>query len=128
MASPHPLSIANFRAYLAARLAATLAQYAMILIIGWQTYNIARETMGPAAGAAQLGLIGLFQFLPLFLLTPLVGWVADHVDRRNVARATVALQTLCAATLAAFTWADTMTLPGAVRATPRVHGALEISR
>ncbi|MBA3677141.1 MAG: MFS transporter [Sphingosinicella sp.] len=109
--APHPLSIPNFRAYLAARLAATLAQYGMILIIGWQTYNIARESMGPAAGAAQLGFIGLFQFLPLFLLTPLVGWVADHVDRRNVARATVALQTLCAAGLAAFTWADAMTLP-----------------
>lgn len=110
-AHPHPLSIPNFRAYIAARLSATLAQYAMILIIGWQTYNIARETMGPAAGAAQLGLIGLFQFLPLFFLTPLVGWVADHVDRRNVARATVALQILCAGTLAAFTWADAMSLP-----------------
>ena len=109
-AHPHPLSIANFRAYVAARLAATLAQYAMILIIGWQTYNIARETMGPSASAAQLGLIGLLQFLPLFLLTPVVGWVADHVDRRNVARATVALQALCAAALAAFTWADTMSL------------------
>ena len=82
---PHPLSIPNFRAYWAARLTATLAQYGMILIIGWQTYNIARETMGPSASAAQLGLIGLLQFLPLFFLTPLVGWVADHIDRRNVA-------------------------------------------
>lgn len=110
-AAPHPLSIPNFRAYWAARLTATLAQYSMILIIGWQTYNIARETMGPSASAAQLGLIGLFQFLPLFLLTPLVGWVADHVDRRNVARATVGLQALCAAALAAFTWHDAMSLP-----------------
>jgi MFS family permease len=108
---PHPLSIGNFRAYLAARLTATLAQYSMILIIGWQTYNIARETMGPSASAAQLGLIGLLQFLPLFFLTPLVGWVADHVDRRNVARLTVALQILCAAALAAFTSAGAMTLP-----------------
>lgn len=111
MAHPHPLSIPNFRAYWAARLTATLGQYAMILIIGWQTYNIARETMGPSASAAQLGLIGLLQFLPLFFLTPLVGWVADHIDRRNVARATMGLQIICAATLAAFTWHDAMTLP-----------------
>ncbi len=110
-APPHPLRIPNFRAYLAARLSATLAQYAMILIIGWQTYNIARETMSPAASAAQLGLIGLFQFVPLFLLTPLVGWVADHMDRRNVARATLALQVICAAVLAWFTWDDAVSLP-----------------
>ena len=110
-AHPHPLTIPNFRAYWAARLSSTLAQYGMILIIGWQTYNIARESMGPSASAAQLGFIGLLQFLPLFFLTPAVGWVADHMDRRNVARATVALQTLCAATLAAFTWADAMSLP-----------------
>src|SRR3546814_512725 len=88
-AHPHPLSIPNFRAYWAARLTATLAQYGMILIIGWQTYNIARETMGPSASAAQLGFIGLLQFLPLFFLTPAVGWVADHMNRRDVARATV---------------------------------------
>jgi MFS family permease len=111
MTAPHPFRIANFRAYWATRLTATLALYAMILVIGWQTYNIARETMGPSASAAQLGLIGLLQFLPLFFLTPVVGWVADHVDRRRVAMATVALQALCAAGLAAFTWAEAMSLP-----------------
>lgn len=108
---PEPLRIPAFRAYWVARLSATLAQYAMILIIGWQVYSIARETMGIERAALQLGLIGLFQFLPLFLLTPVVGWVADHVDRRNVARATVGLQILCAGALAAFTWAETISLP-----------------
>jgi MFS family permease len=109
--NPHPLKIPAFRAYLLARLTATLAQFAMILVIGWQVYSIARRTMGIQEAALQLGLIGLFQFLPLFFLTPLVGWVADHVDRRNVARATVALQIACAGALAAFTWAGTMSLP-----------------
>ena len=44
----------------------TLAQYAMLLIIGWQTYNIARDSglsVGEASG--QLALIGLLQFLRL---------------------------------------------------------------
>lgn len=108
---PEPLRIPAFRAYVLARLTATLAQFAMILIIGWQVYSIARETMGIERAALQLGLIGLFQFLPLFFLTPVVGWVADHVDRRNVARATVALQALTAGALAAFTWADALSLP-----------------
>ncbi|HAL89197.1 MAG TPA: MFS transporter, partial [Erythrobacter sp.] len=38
-----PLRIANFRAYWLSRLSMTLAQYAMMLIIGWQTYNLARD-------------------------------------------------------------------------------------
>ena len=63
---PHPFRIANFRAYFAARFAMTLAQNAMIIVIGWQTYTIARQTMSPSAAAAQLGLIGLLQFVPLW--------------------------------------------------------------
>jgi len=109
--TPSPLRIPAFRNYVLARLTATLAQFAMILIIGWQVYSIARETMGIQGAALQLGLIGLFQFLPLFFLTPVVGWVADHVDRRNVARATVGLQALLAAALAGFTWTDSLSLP-----------------
>ena len=47
----------------------TLAQYAMLLIIGWQTYNIARDGgMNIAEASGQLALIGLLQFLPLFEL------------------------------------------------------------
>src|SRR3546814_2572490 len=57
-----------------------------------QAYNIARESMSPSAAAAQLGFIGLAQFLPLFLLTPVTGWMADRFDRRYIARCTLALQ------------------------------------
>ena len=110
-AAPHPFRIANFRYYWTARLTATLAQSAMMLIIGWQVYNIAREDgLGVAAASARLGLIGLIQFLPLFALTPVTGWVADRVDRRQIARATIALQVLCAAALAYATWAGTVGL------------------
>jgi MFS family permease len=111
MAAPHPFRIANFRYYWTARLSATLAQAAMMLIIGWQVYNIAREDgLGVAAASARLGLIGLIQFLPLFALTPVTGWVADRIDRRQIARATIALQILCAAALAYATWAGTIDL------------------
>jgi MFS family permease len=110
-AAPHPFRIANFRYYWTARLTATLAQSAMMLIIGWQVYNIARaDGLGVAAASARLGLIGLIQFLPLFALTPVTGWVADRIDRRQIARATIALQILCAAALAYATWAGTIGL------------------
>lgn len=105
-----PFAIPAFRYYWTARLATMLAQSAMLLIIGWQVYNIARLTMSPAAAAAQIGFIGLIQFVPLFVLTPITGWLADRVDRRWIARATAALQILCAAILAAFTQAEAMTL------------------
>ena len=60
----------------------TLGQYAMILIIGWQTYNLARDAgLSIAAASGQLALIGLLQFLPLFILTPFTGLAADKFDR-----------------------------------------------
>lgn len=108
---PHPLRFRDFRFYLIARLSTNIAQYAMILVIGWQAYDIARRTMETKAAAAQLGFIGLAQFLPLFFLTPLSGWVADHYDRRRIAQATAFLQLLCAAALGIATHQGWISLP-----------------
>ena len=83
---PEPLKIPDFRAFWLARLTTTIAQMAMVIVIGWQVYDIARQTMDIRDAAFQLGLIGLVQFVPLFLLTPISGWTADRLDRRYVAR------------------------------------------
>jgi MFS family permease len=107
----HPLRFANFRAYIVARLAVVIAQNGMMLVLGWQAYNIARQTMGPQASAAQLGLIGLAQFLPLFLLTPVSGWVADHFDRRMVVRSTLSLIVVSTGLLAFATYEGWVSLP-----------------
>ena len=113
MSTPsHPLKIANFRAYWVGRFTMTLGQYAMMLIIGWQTYNLARDGgMSVAEASGQLALIGLLQFVPLFLLTPFSGLAADRLDRRRVAQATVALQLACAAALAWLTRTEDLSLP-----------------
>ncbi|MBA3667251.1 MAG: MFS transporter [Sphingomonas sp.] len=107
---PDPLRIPAFRSYWVARLAATIAQMAMVIVIGWQVYDIARQTMDVNAAALRLGLIGVVQFVPLFCLSLVAGWVADHVDRRFVARAAVALELACAATLAVIAWQGAMSL------------------
>lgn len=107
---PEPLRIPAFRHYFVARLTATIAQMAMVVIIGWQVYDIARQTMGVEAAALRLGLIGVVQFVPLFALTLVAGWAADRVDRRYVARAAVALELGCAATLAMVASAGVMSL------------------
>jgi len=107
---PEPLRIPAFRYFWMARLCATIAQMAMVIVIGWQVYDIARETMGLKEAALRLGIIGLVQFLPLFLLTLVTGWTADRVDRRWIARAAIALELACAAALAWFAWHRTTTL------------------
>jgi len=107
---PEPLRIAAFRHYWIARLTNTIAQMAMVIVIGWQVYDIARHTMGLKEAALRLGIIGLVQFIPLFLLTLVTGWTADRVDRRWIARASVMLELGCAAALACFAWRHTTTL------------------
>ena len=106
---PEPFRIPAFRAYWLARLTSTIAQMAMIIVIGWQVYDLARETMGLKEAALRLGLIGLVQFAPLFALTLVTGWTADRIDRRWIARAAVALELACALALAWFAWSGTTT-------------------
>ena len=107
----HPLTIPNFRAYWLSRLAGTIAVSAQGIILGWQVYGIARQTMDVREAAFMLGMIGLAQFLPLFLLTPVVGLIADSFDRRWIVRGTTALLTLNAAMLGWLTWSGQLSLP-----------------
>ncbi len=107
---PEPLRIPAFRYFWLARLATTIGQMAMVIVIGWQVYDIARHTMGLKEAALRLGIIGVVQFVPLFLLTLVTGWTADRLDRRWIARASVALECACALTLAYFAWTHGTTL------------------
>lgn len=109
-AASSPFAIRDFRLYWTARLASTIGSMAMVIVIGWQVYDIARETMGVRDAAFQLGLIGIVQFVPLFALTLITGWAADRVDRRWIARGSIALEVGCAAALAWLAYAGTTTL------------------
>jgi len=82
----------------------------MVIVIGWQVYDIARATMGLKEAAFRLGIIGLVQFVPLFLLTLVSGWTADRLDRRWIARAAVALELGCAVALGWLAWSHSTTL------------------
>src|SRR3954452_1500516 len=108
---PHPLAIRDFRFYWVARLASTIAQMSMVIVIGWRFYDIPRRTMDLHHAALQLGLIGVVQFVPLFVLTLITGWTADRIDRRHIARASIALELLCAAVLGGLAWTHSTTLP-----------------
>ena len=105
MPSPSPFAIADFRFYWVARLASTIAQ----MMHGDRDRLAGLRhrpplTMGLKAASFQLGLIGVVQFVPLFALTLVTGWTADRLDRRSIARATIALELLCAAILGWLAW------------------------
>ena len=108
-----PLSYRDYRLYWMSRFMAVMATMAIVVIIGWQVYDVARSDYGmtPKQAAFQLGLLGLAQFVPLFLLTPVAGWVADRFERRTVACTANMIDMLVALTLAWATWSDTLNLP-----------------
>jgi MFS family permease len=107
---PSPFSFPEYRKFWLARLSSTLASNCMVVVIGWQTYDVARRTMAPHEAAMQLGLIGVAQFLPLAALTLFTGLVADRVDRRWIARGTAFLEMMCAGTLALLAYRESTTL------------------
>lgn len=108
-----PLSYADFRFFWFARFTAVMATMAMVVVIGWQTYDLARSDYGmsPRDAAFQLGLLGLFQFVPLALMTPVAGWVADRFERRRVAQFANMIDLGIALTLGLMTASDSLTLP-----------------
>ncbi|TNE67815.1 MAG: MFS transporter [Alphaproteobacteria bacterium] len=91
----HPFAFASYRFFWTARLLAMLAHSATVVSLGWYVYDLARQTMDVRDSAFLLGLIGLVQFLPVMLLSPLAGYAADRFDRRNVVRLTLLGQFLC---------------------------------
>lgn len=80
-----PFAYQNFRLFWIARMASMLSQSSLVIALGWLVYDVARRTMDVGEAAFQLGLIGLVQFVPMFVLTPLTGWMADRYDRRHMA-------------------------------------------
>lgn len=99
----HPLQIRDYRLYWLTRFIATCATVGMVVVIGAQTYQIARTVHGlsEARSAFLLGVLGLVQFIPFLLLTPVAGLLADRMDRRWVTACACAVDLLIALVLAA---------------------------
>ncbi|NHM31195.1 MFS transporter [Bacillus sp. C11] len=67
----------SFAKYWFSRIFASTAFQMLSLAIGWEMYNLTHD-------AFSLGFVGLAQFLPMVLLTFVVGHVADRFDRRRI--------------------------------------------
>jgi MFS family permease len=78
-ASP-PRSAFSYRAFTMfwiGRIVSILSFQMLVVAIGWQLYTL-------TGSALNLGLLGIAQFVPMFILTPLVGHVADRYDNRLI--------------------------------------------
>lgn len=113
-APTHPLQVRDYRLIWLARFISVAATTAMVVVIAAQTYQIARSpayNMDPQQASFMLGMLGLTQFVPFMLLTPLAGLVADRMDRRYVAAAATAVDLIIAMVLALANAGSILTLP-----------------
>ena len=83
---------ADFRRFIAARFLLVTAMQVQSVAVGWQIYDLTRDPLA-------LGLVGLCQFVPMFLLTLPAGDVADRIDQRRVYAGALATEAVCSEVL-----------------------------
>jgi MFS family permease len=93
--APKPLLMRSrsFAFYWCARTSTNAAYQMQAVAIGWQIYELTNNPF-------DLGLVGLVQFVPIVVLSLLIGQIADHYDRRAVVRACQIAKGLAAVALA----------------------------
>ena len=71
------LRIKEFNIFLILRFALVLAWSMQFVVIEWQVYSLTKDPLS-------LGIIGLCEFLPAFLLAPFAGHIVDRKEKRNL--------------------------------------------
>jgi MFS family permease len=82
----------RFMRYWVSRLTGNLANQMLLVALAWQMYEI-------TGSAWDLGLVGLYQFVPALLLTLVAGQVADRFNRGHIILACFAAQAVTSAVL-----------------------------
>ena len=123
----HPLQIRDYRLVWLARFASVAATTAMVVVVAAQTYQIARTDYGydTKQAAFLIGTLGLAQFIPFLLLTPVAGLVADRMDRRLVGAASSLLDLIVAISLITANTLGLISLP-LLFVMAALHGAARV--
>nr|WP_246447842.1 MFS transporter [Novosphingobium flavum] len=95
------------------RVCSVFATAAIAVVLGWQVYDVARAQYGmtPGQAAFQLGVVGLVQFVPMLLLAPIAGVIADRYDRRKVGAFSLGIDLVMALSLGLSTALGAASLP-----------------
>jgi len=88
----------DFPTYLAARFLSGVSMLMQSVAVGWHVYDIARQPLA-------LGLVGLAQFVPMFLLILPGGEASDRFDQRRVLALALVLEACCSGLLLIITFA-----------------------
>jgi MFS family permease len=91
------LKVANIRYSLGAIGFTSFASRALMVIIGFQIYQITHSVLS-------LGWLGLIEAIPAISLAPFGGYVADHFNRRRILLTWRLVVVFCALALAFFSW------------------------
>jgi len=93
-----------------ARLMGNLATQIQSIALAWQVYAVARLHGSVAEGAFAVGMIGLAQFLPMFVLALIAGETADRHDRRLIMASCMVVELISAAVFCALAWSGSSAL------------------
>ncbi|WP_368620410.1 MFS transporter [Paraburkholderia sp. BR13444] len=93
-----------FQRFWCTRILSSLSFQMLAVAMGWHVYALTHS-------AFALGLVGLAQFLPMFLLTLVVGHVADRYDRRRIAAVCQSLESVAALLFAIGTFSGWISAP-----------------
>src|ERR1700733_4691160 len=88
----------DFSVFLSTRFLATVAMQIQSVAVGWQIYDIAHSALA-------LGLVGLCQFVPMFLLTLPAGDIVDRHDQRRVFAISLIVEAVCGVLFLGLTFA-----------------------
>ena len=88
-----------FMRFWMARLVGNMANMMLMVALAWHMYDL-------TGSAWDLGLVGLFQFVPSLLMTLPAGHVADRLHRGRIFAACMVLQAVVALLLVAATMAQ----------------------
>ena len=91
------LRVTDFRRFLAGHLISVFSVTMQTAVVGWQLYELTNSKMA-------LGIVGLVQVLPMFLLTLPAGHAADVYDRRKLLMTATTLGVLTSCGLAYCSW------------------------
>lgn len=96
------LQLRSYMRMWGARVISTAAQQMLMVAVGWQMYEL-------TGSAWDLGLVGLYQFLPALLLTLVAGHAADRLHRGRIVALCLLGQGVAALSLVAGTegWSAT---------------------
>nr|WP_090551312.1 MFS transporter [Paraburkholderia caballeronis] len=93
-----------FQRFWGARVLSSLSFQMLAVAMGWHIYALTHS-------AFALGLVGLAQFLPMFVLTLVVGHVADRYDRRRIAAICQGVESVAALVFAWGTFGGWLSAP-----------------